>query len=49
MLNVVDESPRVCWVCHEPVPLETLRDSFGFFAHEECLKAAVKKEIKKRA
>jgi hypothetical protein len=32
-----------------PPMLYILRDSFGFFAHEQCLKGAAQKDKKKRA
>ena len=46
---MLNESPRVCWICHKPVAPDILRDSFGFFAHEECIKVAAQKEKNKRA
>jgi hypothetical protein len=32
-----DAKPQICWICRKPVPLKSVPDEFGFFAHEECI------------
>jgi len=45
---MVDEPPKICWVCGKQVPpLESTPDEFGFFAHWDCLQLPAEKKIKR--